>query len=122
MRLTTASLGLAWNKDRGPVVRVDLWQVFSMAHNTTRAGYSELVERLNRFPQGAPPSELLFKILSLLFSEREAELVSRLPIRPFTAMMASTHKHRVERVNRVTRTDMMLTVDCQMLCTTLIPT
>jgi Na+-translocating ferredoxin:NAD+ oxidoreductase RNF subunit RnfB len=41
------------------------------------------------FPRGAPPSDLLFSILSILFSEKEAELVSSLPIRPFTAEKAS---------------------------------
>jgi ferredoxin len=56
-----------------------------MAHLTTRGGYQTLVERLNRFPQGAPPSDLLLKILKILFSEREAGLVALLPIRPFTA-------------------------------------
>jgi ferredoxin len=60
-----------------------------MAHNTVRSGYRSLVERLNRFPQGAPPSELLYRILGLLFSEREAALVARLPIKPFTAADAS---------------------------------
>ena len=60
-----------------------------MAHNTIKSGYSRLVDRLNRYPQGAPPSELLFKILKMLFSEKEAELVSLLPIKPFTAKKAS---------------------------------
>jgi ferredoxin len=60
-----------------------------MSHVTLKSGYSELVERLNRFPQGAPPSETLYKILKILFSEREAELVALLPIRPFTAEKAS---------------------------------
>jgi len=60
-----------------------------MAHHTVRTGYSKLSERLNRFPQGAPSSELLFSILKILFSEKEAELVSCLPIRPFTAKKAS---------------------------------
>ena len=60
-----------------------------MAHNTIKSSYSRLSDRLNRFPQGAPPSELLFKILSMLFSEKEANLVSLLPIRPFTAIKAS---------------------------------
>ena len=60
-----------------------------MAHHTLKTGYSKLSTRLNRFPQGAPPSELLFSILKILFSEKEAELVSRLPIRPFTAKKAS---------------------------------
>jgi hypothetical protein len=44
---------------------------------------------LNRFPQGAPPSDLLFRILSMLFSEEEAGLVSLMPIKPFTAKKAS---------------------------------
>ncbi|MCX6065566.1 MAG: (Fe-S)-binding protein, partial [Chloroflexi bacterium] len=60
-----------------------------MAHITLKSGYTELVERLNRFPQGAPPSETLYKILKILFSEREAELVALLPIKPFTAEKAS---------------------------------
>jgi len=60
-----------------------------MAHHTIKSAYSQLVDRLNRFPQGAPPSELLFKILKILFSEREAELVALLPIKPFTTENAS---------------------------------
>ena len=60
-----------------------------MAHHTIKSSYAHLSDRLNRFPQGAPPSELLFSILSILFSEKEAELVACLPIRPFTAEKAS---------------------------------
>jgi ferredoxin len=60
-----------------------------MAHHTLKNGYTDLVGRLNRFPQGAPPSESLFKILSILFSQREAGLVSLLPIKPFRAAEAS---------------------------------
>lgn len=60
-----------------------------MAHHASRSVYDRLTERLNRFPQGAPPSESLFRILSLLFSEREAALVAALPIRPFTAATAA---------------------------------
>ena len=60
-----------------------------MAHRTARDGYQQLVKRLNRFPQGTPPSELLFKILRMLFSEKEASLVSSLPIKPFTAKKAA---------------------------------
>ena len=60
-----------------------------MAHHTLKTSYSELVERLNRFPQGAPPSDLLNKILQVLFSEKEAQLVALLPIKPFTALKAS---------------------------------
>jgi ferredoxin len=55
-----------------------------MSHLTVRSAYRDLADRINRFPQGAPPSDVLFAILKLLFSEREAGLVARLPIRPFT--------------------------------------
>ena len=60
-----------------------------MAHHTLKASHQKLVERLNRFPQGAPPSELLFQILRVLFTEEEAGLVALLPIRPFTAAHAA---------------------------------
>ncbi len=60
-----------------------------MAHIVAKSAYRSLEERLNRLPQGAPPSETLYKILSLLFTEREAALVAQLPIRPFTARTAS---------------------------------
>jgi ferredoxin len=60
-----------------------------MAHHTVRAGYKTLVDRLNRFPQGAPTSELLYRILEMLFSEREAGLVSLLPIKPFDTTTAA---------------------------------
>ncbi len=60
-----------------------------MNHHTDEKGYTDLVERINRFPQGAPPSELLFKILNILFREKEAALVSVLPILPFTAEKAA---------------------------------
>ncbi len=43
-----------------------------MAHNTSKSGYKKLEERLNKFPQGVPPSETLYKILSIMFSEEEA--------------------------------------------------
>jgi len=60
-----------------------------MAHATSRGAYRQLTDRLNRFPQGAPPSDLLYRILELLFSEREAGLVAQLPVRPFTARKAA---------------------------------
>ena len=61
-----------------------------MAHNhAIKSGYAQLADRLNKFPQGAPPSETLFRILSMLFSEKEAQLVSLLPIKPFNAATAS---------------------------------
>jgi ferredoxin len=60
-----------------------------VAHHTLKSGYSGLVDRLNRCPQGAPPTDLLYRILELLFSQREAELVAQLPIKPFTADRAA---------------------------------
>jgi ferredoxin len=60
-----------------------------MAHEVVKSGFTALVDRLNRFPQGAPPSETLFKILEILFSEKEAGLVALLPIKPFTARQAA---------------------------------
>jgi len=60
-----------------------------MGHNTSRSGYEKLVERLNKFPQGVPPSSTLYEILRLLFSEEEATLVSLLPIKPFNAKTAA---------------------------------
>jgi ferredoxin len=60
-----------------------------MSHRTLKSSYEQLSDRLNRFPQGAPPSDLLFSILKLLFSEKEAELVSLLPIKPFDVETAA---------------------------------
>ncbi|MFZ5968499.1 MAG: 4Fe-4S dicluster domain-containing protein [Bacillota bacterium] len=60
-----------------------------MSHITAKSAYKKLEERLNRFPQGAPPSETLYKILSILFEAREAALVAELPIKPFTVKTAS---------------------------------
>jgi ferredoxin len=62
-----------------------------MAHQNAVKYYSykKLTDRLNLFPQGAVTSELLFEILKILFSEKEAGLVSLLPIRPFTARKAA---------------------------------
>lgn len=60
-----------------------------MSHISNKEAYKRLEERINRFPQGAPPSKTLYKILSMLFTEKEAELVAMLPIKPFTVKTAS---------------------------------
>jgi len=60
-----------------------------MSHYTARDAYQKLTQRINRFPQGAPPTELLFRILEVLFTPAEAELVALLPIKPFTAAAAA---------------------------------
>jgi hypothetical protein len=61
-----------------------------MAHHNTikySSSYKRLTERINLFPQGAVATDLLFEILKILFSEREAGLVSLLPIKPFNAKL-----------------------------------
>src|SRR5512143_1897644 len=62
-----------------------------MAHQNTIKGnnYLKLTDRLNRFPQGVAPSKLLFEILKILFTEKEAGLVSLLPIKPFNTKKAA---------------------------------
>ena len=60
-----------------------------MSHLVSKHAYRDLVERINRFPQGAPPSKTLYRILKMLFSREEAELVSKLPIRPFNVRTAA---------------------------------
>jgi ferredoxin len=60
-----------------------------LSHHLVKTGYTGLVDRLNRFSQGATPSESLFKILKILFSEQDAAMVSRLPVRPFSVQRAA---------------------------------
>ena len=60
-----------------------------MSHVTFRNSYLALSDRLNLFPQGAPPSELLFRILEILFTRDEAALVALLPIKPFNVAAAA---------------------------------
>lgn len=60
-----------------------------MSHIVGKEAYKSLEERLNHFPQGAPASETLYQILSLLFSEEEAKLAALLPVRPFTIKRAA---------------------------------
>ncbi|MCA1795187.1 MAG: 4Fe-4S dicluster domain-containing protein [Desulfotignum sp.] len=60
-----------------------------MAHRIHRAGYTDLVARLNRFPQGAPPSGTLYRILEILFTQKDAERIAQLPVKPFTVDRAA---------------------------------
>lgn len=60
-----------------------------MSHIVGKEAYKSLEERLNKFPQGAPHSDTLYQILSLLFTEEEAKLAALLPIRPFTTFKAA---------------------------------
>ena len=60
-----------------------------MGHHTAKDGYARLADRLNQFPQGAPPTALLFKTLKVFISEEDAALLAKLPIRPFSAERAA---------------------------------
>lgn len=60
-----------------------------MSHISAKNAYKSLEERLNKFPQGVPPSKTLYDILEVLFTEREATLVAQLPIRPFRVKTAA---------------------------------
>ena len=61
-----------------------------MAHHTAKDGFHKFADRLNLFPQGAPPTDLLFKTLRVLVSEDEAAWLSQVPIRPFKAAKAAS--------------------------------
>ena len=60
-----------------------------MSHIVAKKEYKNLVDRLNKFPQGAPESKTLYEILNVLFTEREAYLVSQLPIGAFRVKTAA---------------------------------
>lgn len=60
-----------------------------MGHITSKDAYKNLEERINWFTQGAPASETFYKILQVLYTEKEAKWVALLPVRPFTAKKAA---------------------------------
>ena len=60
-----------------------------MGHITSKDAYKNLEERINWFTQGAPPSETFYKILQVLYTEKEAKWVALLPVRPFTLKKAA---------------------------------
>jgi len=59
-----------------------------MGHLTPKS-YYDLQQRLDKSPQGVPASDALFKILEILFTEKEAALVSVLPINFFPVSKAA---------------------------------
>lgn len=73
-----------------------------MGHLTTKDAYKNLEERINWFTQGAPESETLYKILEVLYTEKEAKWVAKLPVRPFSLKRAAkvwgTTEARAEKV------------------------
>ena len=73
-----------------------------MGHLTSRDAYRNLEDRINWFTQGAAPSETLTRILRVLFTEKEAKWVAKLPIRPFslkkTAQMWGTTEAKAEKL------------------------
>ena len=60
-----------------------------VSSNAPDPAYINLEQRLNRLPQGAPPSDSLYNILKILVTPQEAELVSLLPVKPFTVQQAA---------------------------------
>ncbi|MCU0663837.1 MAG: 4Fe-4S dicluster domain-containing protein [Myxococcota bacterium] len=60
-----------------------------MGHHSARSAYEQFAQRINRYPTGAPPTELLFRILEMLVSEQEARAIAQLPIKPFTIKAAA---------------------------------
>ena len=60
-----------------------------MGHISSRDAYKNLEDRINWFTQGAPVSDTLYKILQVLYTEKEAKWVALLPVRPFTAKKAA---------------------------------
>ena len=60
-----------------------------MGHLTARDAYKNLEDRINWFTQGAPTSETWYKILQVLYTEKEAQWVAMLPVRPFTLKKAA---------------------------------
>ncbi len=53
-----------------------------MGHITSKNAYKSLEERINWFTQGAPASETFYKILQVLFTEKEAKVMAMLPVSP----------------------------------------
>ena len=60
-----------------------------MGHISSRDAYKNLEDRINWFTQGAPVSDTLYKILQVLYTEKEAKWVALLPVRPFTSKKAA---------------------------------
>jgi ferredoxin len=76
-------------------------------HNTIKLNnYTSLSRRINLFPQGAVATDLLFEILKILFSEKEAGLVSKLPIKPFNIKAAAHIWKTSEQEARVILNDL----------------
>ena len=73
-----------------------------MGHITSKDAYKSLEERINWFTQGAPASDTLYKILQVLFTEKEAKVMAMLPVRPFTLKKAAhiwnTSEAKAEKV------------------------
>lgn len=73
-----------------------------MGHVTAKDAYQNLEQRINWFTQGAPASDTLYKILQVLFTEKEAKVMAMLPVRPFTLKRAArvwnTSEAKAEKV------------------------
>lgn len=77
-----------------------------MAHKTARSGYQKLTDRLNLFPHGVAETDTLYKIYSVLFTEEEARLLSKLPIGYFTVKSAMKRWKKTEEETKKILEDM----------------
>jgi NAD-dependent dihydropyrimidine dehydrogenase PreA subunit len=80
------------------------------------ASYQKLQKRLDSFAQGAPESETLYRILEILFSPTEAELVSKMPIKAFVPKRAAkiwkkTEKETLQILNALADKGLLLDIE-----------
>jgi len=52
-----------------------------MGHTTAKDTYAKLRERLDRYPVGAPGQSTIFEILQTIYTEEEARIACRMPLR-----------------------------------------
>ncbi len=60
-----------------------------MGHLVAKKAYASFADRLNKHPQGAPLSKSLYDVLEAIVSEEEANVLSQLPVKPFTIEKAA---------------------------------
>jgi Na+-translocating ferredoxin:NAD+ oxidoreductase RNF subunit RnfB len=72
-----------------------------MGHLQFQGVYSKLQKRLDAYPVGAPESKGIYEILKILFSENEAYIASRMPLRLSTAeRISSLTGHEVNSLKK----------------------
>ena len=67
-----------------------------MGHRSHHKAYKDLQQQIDKTHTGFPESELTMEMLRLIFTREEAELVSRMPLRPRTARFIARRVGRPE--------------------------